>query len=251
MGASSMPPVLEVSQLSAGYGCSSVLHDVSLSIDQGEIVTVIGANGAGKSTLLRTISGLLKPSGGAVLHHGRRIDMLAAPDIARLGLLHIPENRHVFADQTTEDNLLLGAYLRMRTDGQATILRDMESMLDRFPNLKERRKSLAGVLSGGEQQMLAIARALIGKPKLLMLDEPSLGLAPAIVESVFAILLEERAKGATIVLVEQLAYQALSIADRGYVLRQGRIVMQGSSAELLARGDIQRAYLGSTDHGAV
>jgi len=243
--------ILEIAGLSAGYGHAPVLHDINISIAQGEMVAVIGANGAGKTTLLRTISGLIKPVAGEIRHAGRRIDALTAPAIARLGLLHVPENRHVFPDQTTEDNLLLGAYMRLRMESRAAILREVEELLERFSNLRERRRSLAGVLSGGEQQMLAIARALIGKPKLLMLDEPSLGLAPAVVDQTFAILMEERAKGTTILLVEQLAYQALSIADRGYVLNQGRIVMQGASATLREQADIRRAYLGTDANAAL
>lgn len=246
-----MSTILAISKLTAGYGHSPALRDIDMSVEAGELVAVIGANGAGKTTLLRTISGLLKAIAGEIHHNGDRIDVLTAPQVARLGLLHVPENRHVFPDQTTEDNLLLGAYLRARTESRVTILREVEELLERFPNLKERRKSLAGVLSGGEQQMLAIARALIGKPKLLMLDEPSLGLAPSIVAKMFEILVEERRKGMTILLVEQLAYQALSIADRGYVLNQGRVVMEGESKTLLKQTDIQRAYLGMDADAAV
>jgi branched-chain amino acid transport system ATP-binding protein len=246
-----MTRILEISGLTVGYGHSPVLTDVDISLAAGELIAVIGANGAGKTTLLRTISGLIKPMQGEIRHDSRRIDSLSAPDVARLGLLHVPENRHVFPDQTTEDNLLLGAYMRIRQEGRSEILGEVEALLERFPNLKERRKSLAGVLSGGEQQMLAIARALIGKPKILMLDEPSLGLAPAIVAKTFEILVEEKRRGMTILLVEQLAYQALSIADRGYVLQQGRVVMEGDSETLLQQTDIQRAYLGTVAHAAV
>jgi branched-chain amino acid transport system ATP-binding protein len=246
-----MTRILEISGLTVGYGHSPVLTDVDISLAAGELIAVIGANGAGKTTLLRTISGLIKPMRGEIRHNGTRIDSLAAPDVARLGLLHVPENRHVFPDQTTEDNLLLGAYMRIRQEGRSEILGEVEALLERFPNLKERRKSLAGVLSGGEQQMLAIARALIGKPKILMLDEPSLGLAPAIVAKTFEILVEEKRRGMTILLVEQLAYQALSIADRGYVLQQGRVVMEGDNETLLQQTDIQRAYLGTVAHAAV
>ena len=246
-----MTRILEISGLTVGYGHSPVLTDVDISLAAGELIAVIGANGAGKTTLLRTISGLIKPMRGEIRHNGTRIDSRAAPDVARLGLLHVPENRHVFPDQTTEDNLLLGAYMRIRQEGRSGILGEVEALLERFPNLKERRKSLAGVLSGGEQQMLAIARALIGKPKILMLDEPSLGLAPAIIAKMFEILVEEQRKGMTILLVEQLAYQALSIANRGYVLQQGRVVMEGDNETLLQQTDIQRAYLGTVAHAAV
>ena len=238
------PPVLHISGLAAGYGHSQVLHDINLTVGAGELVAVVGANGAGKTTLLRTISGLITPTAGEIHHNEVRIDRLSAPQVARLGVLHVPENRHVFPDQTTEDNLLLGAYMRAGSDDRNTIRQEMEAYFERFPNLGERRKSLAGVLSGGEQQMLAIARALIGKPKLLMLDEPSVGLAPAVTEQVFATLAEERRKGMTILLVEQLAYKALSIADRGYVLNQGAIVMQGDGKTLIEQAGIQRAYLG-------
>jgi len=237
--------VLDVSGLCAGYERTQVLHDIRLTVGAGELVAVVGANGAGKTTLLRTISGLISPMAGEIRHRGERIDRLPAPQVAHLGILHVPENRRVFPDQTTEDNLLLGAYMRMSSRERPAIRREMEEFFERFPNLGERRKSLAGVLSGGEQQMLAIARALIGKPKLLMLDEPSVGLAPAVTEQVFETLVEERRKGMTILLVEQLAYQALSIADRGYVLNQGTIVMEGEGKTLIAQAGIQRAYLGT------
>lgn len=239
------PPVLEISGLAAGYGQTQVLHDLNIVVHAGELVVVVGANGAGKTTLLRTVSGLITPHAGEIRHNGAPINKLGAPQVAKLGLLHVPENRHVFPDQTTEDNLLLGAYIRAGTVDRATIRREMEEYFERFPNLGERRKSLAGVLSGGEQQMLAIARALIGKPRLLMLDEPSVGLAPAVIERVFETLVEERRKGATILLVEQLAYQALSIADRGYVLNHGSIVMEGKGSLLIEQAGIRRAYLGT------
>ena len=246
-----LPPVLHISGLSAGYGHSQVLHDINVTVGAGELVAVVGANGAGKTTLLRTISSLITPTAGEIRHNGVRIDLLSAPQVARLGVLHVPENRHVFPDQTTEDNLLLGAYMRAGSDDRNTIRQEMEAYFERFPNLGERRKSLAGVLSGGEQQMLAIARALIGKPKLLMLDEPSVGLAPAVTEQVFETLAEERRKGMTILLVEQLAYKALSIADRGYVLNQGAIVMQGDGKALIEQAGIQRAYLGTQSDAVV
>ena len=245
------PLVLQISGLIAGYGHSQVLRDINLTVGAGELVAVVGANGAGKTTLLRTISSLIIPTAGEIHHNGVRIDQLTAPEVAKLGVLHVPENRHVFPDQTTEDNLLLGAYMRSGTDDRKSIRREMEAYFERFPNLGERRKSLAGVLSGGEQQMLAIARALIGKPKLLMLDEPSVGLAPAVTEQVFEILAEERRKGMTILLVEQLAYKALSIADRGYVLNQGAIVMQGDGTSLIEQAGIQRAYLGTQSDAVV
>jgi branched-chain amino acid transport system ATP-binding protein len=244
-------PILDIRGLCAGYGRSQVLHDIRLTVGAGELIAVVGANGAGKTTLLRTISGLIVPTSGEIHHEGERIDRKNAPQIAARGILHVPENRHIFPDQTTEDNLLLGAYMRMRQHNKQAIREEIEALLVRFPNLGHRRKSLAGVLSGGEQQMLAIARALIGKPKLLMLDEPSVGLAPAVTEQVFEILVEERRKGMTILLVVQLAYQALSIADRGYVLSHGAIVMEGKGEALISQAGIQRAYLGTQPDAVV
>jgi branched-chain amino acid transport system ATP-binding protein len=241
-------PLLEVERLVVGYGSAAVLHGVDLTIDEGSLVALVGGNGAGKSTLLRAISGLIPSRSGAVRFRGRAIDRLAPDRIARLGLLHVPEGRHVFPDQTTEDNLTLGAYRRMRREGRAAVRRDVESYFERFPQLAERRHSLAGLLSGGEQQILAIARALIGKPELLMLDEPSLGLAPQITSLIFRLLDEERRKGVTILLVEQLAYAAIGIADRGYVLSRGAIALSGASQDLLADPEIRSAYLGDGRH---
>jgi branched-chain amino acid transport system ATP-binding protein len=239
-----MTPILEISGLAAGYGSAMILRGIDLAIDEGEFVALVGSNGAGKSTLLRTISGLISPRSGAIKFLGRPIHRLSAERIARLGLLHVPEGRHVFPDQTTEDNLYLGAYCRVNGIDRKKIRGDVETFFERFPQLAERRKSLAGVLSGGEQQILAIARALIGRPRLLMLDEPSLGLAPAIIDVVFQSLVEEHRKGMTILLVEQLAYAALSIADRGYVLNRGSIVLRGASQTLLNNTEVRRAYLG-------
>jgi len=238
-------PLLSVRGLCAGYGAVDVIDAVDLVVAPGELVAVIGSNGAGKSSLLRAISGLIRIRKGAVDFMGHSLVKLAPERIARLGLLHVPEGRRVFADQTTEDNLWLGAYRRL-SDGRGDIAREIEALFERFPQIKERRNSPAGLLSGGEQQILAIARALIAKPRLLMLDEPSHGLAPTIVEIVFELLRELRANGTTILLVEQLAYGALSIADRGYVLSHGRIINGGSSASLLGDSDIQRAYLGQS-----
>jgi branched-chain amino acid transport system ATP-binding protein len=243
-------PLLEVEQLVVGYGSAAVLHGVDLRIDEGSLVALVGGNGAGKSTLLRAISGLIPPRSGTIRFRGETITGLAPERIARLGLLHVPEGRHVFPDQTTEDNLTLGAYRRIRREGGAAIRRDVEAVFERFPQLAERRHSLAGLLSGGEQQILAVARALIGKPALLMLDEPSLGLAPRITSLIFRLLEEERRKGVTILLVEQLAYAALGIADRGYVLARGGIALSGASGELLADPAIRQAYLGEGRHGA-
>jgi branched-chain amino acid transport system ATP-binding protein len=236
--------VLEVEGLVAGYGAAVVLQGVDLTVSEGELVSLVGSNGAGKSTLLRTISGLIRPQAGSIRFAGQSIAGHLPERIARSGLLHVPEGRRVFADQTTEDNLLLGAYRRLGTIDRTTLQDEVEEMFRRFPHLAERRRSLAGFLSGGEQQMLAIARALIGRPKLVMLDEPSLGLAPSIVEAVLDILVEQRRLGTTILLVEQLAEAALAIADRGYVLSHGRVVHSGVGREVLANDDVRRAYLG-------
>jgi branched-chain amino acid transport system ATP-binding protein len=236
------PPLLSIRGLCAGYGAADVIDSVDLTVEPGELVAVIGSNGAGKSSLLRAISGLIRIRSGTVDFMGKSLVNLAPERIARLGLLHVPEGRRVFADQTTEDNLWLGAYRRLN-DGNV-IAREIEELLERFPQLNERRHSRAGLLSGGEQQILAIARALMAAPQLLMLDEPSHGLAPTIVDAVFELLKDLRAKGTTILLVEQLAYGALSIADRGYVLSHGTIVSHGSSGALLGDAEIQRAYLG-------
>ena len=236
-------PLLQVDGLCASHGRAQILHDVSLAIAPGTLVALIGANGAGKTTLLRSLSGLM-PRSGRIAFAGTRIEALGAARIASLGLLQVPENRRVFVDQSVEDNLLLGAYMRLRAEGIAAIRRDMGELFERFPQIGERRDSLAGLLSGGEQQILAIARALIGKPRLLMLDEPSLGLAPRIVDQIFDLLAAERDRGLTILLVEQLALQALSIADRGYVLSHGRIAMQGEAASLISDAGVRDAYLG-------
>jgi branched-chain amino acid transport system ATP-binding protein len=236
--------VLEVAGLVVGYGAATVLHEVDLTVGEGELVALVGSNGAGKSTLLRTISGLIRARAGEIHFDSRDVGGLAPERIARLGLLHVPEGRRVFPNQSTEDNLLLGAYRRLGGADRHDIRRDVESYFERFPQLAERRRSLAGLLSGGEQQILAVARALIGRPKLLMLDEPSLGLAPAIIERLLGLLVEERRRGTTILLVEQLALAALSIADRGYVLSQGRVVLAGAGRDLVNDPHVRRAYLG-------
>ncbi len=241
-------PMLDVRELTAAYGSARVLHRVNITVNEGELVALVGGNGAGKSTLLRTISGLISPASGEVKFLGHPIDQFAPEEITRLGLLHVPEGRHVFPDQSVEDNLYLGAYRRAKAEGRAQIRADVKALFERFPQLAERRKSLAGLLSGGEQQILVIARALIGRPKLLMLDEPSLGLAPAIIDAVFETLLLERQNGLTILLVEQLAYAALSIADRGYVLNRGTIALSGPSRILLSNAEVRRTYLGEDRH---
>jgi branched-chain amino acid transport system ATP-binding protein len=238
-------PLLSIQGLSAGYGQVDVIDAVDLAVAPGELVAVIGSNGAGKTSLLRAISGLMRIRKGSIDFMGQSLLKLAPERIARLGLLHVPEGRRVFADQTVEDNLWLGAYRRL-SGQRSEIAREIEELFERFPQIKQRRTSLAGLLSGGEQQILAVARALIAQPKLLMLDEPSHGLAPTVVEAIFELLKELRAKGTTILLVEQLAYGALSIADRAYVLSHGRIISAGSGALLLEDPEIQRAYLGQS-----
>ncbi|MEY2619778.1 MAG: hypothetical protein RL522_2780 [Pseudomonadota bacterium] len=241
--------MLEVRGLTVGYGLANALTDVDLTVHSGEFVAVVGSNGAGKSTLLRAISGLLKPRAGEIRLHGERIDTLSPESIATLGIAQVPEGRRVFPDQTTEDNLWLGAYARLRKEPRARIADEIEGLFQRFEGLARRRHSPAGLLSGGEQQMLAIARALIGRPKLLMLDEPSLGLAPTIIEKVFQAMDQEHRAGTTLLLVEQLAYAALMAAQRGYVLDRGRVCAQGESQVLLADETIRQAYLGGVKHG--
>ncbi len=225
----------------SAYDTTTVLKGISLEVQEGEVVALIGANGAGKTTTLRTIAGLLTPRSGRVTFEGQSIGGLTAPRIVERGISLVPEGRRIFSALTVEENLRLGAY--RRTD--AEILGDTEAMMRRFPILGERRRQLGGSLSGGEQQMLAIARGLMSRPKLLMLDEPSLGLAPRMVEQIFDIVEEISAHGTTILLVEQNARLALSLADWGYVLQTGRVVLSADAAALLANPDVQRAYLGS------
>jgi branched-chain amino acid transport system ATP-binding protein len=233
-------PLLQVAALSAGYGAAPVLRGVHLEVGGGELVCVLGANGAGKSTLMRTLSGLHRPVDGRILLLSEQIQTFSAHAIARHGLVLVPEGRQVFPELSVTDNLLLGAFARPPADLEARV----ERLLDRFPQLRERRRSKAGLLSGGEQQMLALGRGLIGDPKVLMLDEPSLGLAPALVEDLYAILAELRDEGATILLVDQVARLALSIADRAYVLASGAIAQSGRAAELAQQTELERAYLG-------
>ncbi len=233
--------ILKVDHLSVNYGAIKAVRDVSFDIKEGEIVTLIGANGAGKSTILKTISGLLKPSAGDILFMGESLAKLTAPKIVAAGVSQVPEGRRIFADMTVKENLQLGAYLRKDKDG---INEDMEKMFKRFPILKERQKQDAATLSGGEQQMLAMARALMAKPKLLLLDEPSMGLAPIYIQEIFDIIESINKEGMTILLIEQNARQALSIADRGYVLASGEVKMTGTGQELLHDPAVQKAYLG-------
>jgi branched-chain amino acid transport system ATP-binding protein len=234
--------MLVIKGLRSGYGKIEVLHGLDMDIEQGKIVTLIGANGAGKTTLLRTISGLLRPSAGSIDFEGESIVRQPAHRIVALGISHVPEGRAILKRMTVIDNLRMGAYVR----GDAEVAADIDSVLTRFPVLGERRQQLAGTLSGGEQQMLAIGRALVARPRLLLLDEPSLGLAPKIVTRIFLTLRELKSEGKTILLVEQNARQALQVADRGYVMERGRIVISGSGQELLSMPEVQRTYLGQS-----
>ncbi|MGE7182741.1 ABC transporter ATP-binding protein [Peribacillus sp. NPDC006672] len=233
--------MLKIEDINVYYGNIQALKGISLSINEGEIVTLIGANGAGKSTMLKTISGLLKPKQGKIMYEGLSIGGKAAQSIVKMGISHVPEGRRVFANMTVEENLQLGAYLRK---DKAGIKQDMEKVYELFPRLLERLKQQSGTLSGGEQQMLAMGRALMAKPRLLLLDEPSMGLAPLLVKQIFHIIEEINNTGTTILLVEQNANLALSIADRAYVVETGRIVLSGKSEELTASEEIKNAYLG-------
>ena len=232
--------LLEVDSLLAGYGEIQALHGVSLELEEGTLCAIVGANGAGKTTLLRAISGLVAKRGGTVRFGGSDITSLAPHAIVRAGLAHVPEGRHMLANMSVEENLLVASSVRH----DDAVRDDIDAIFSRFPILQSRRSLPAGSLSGGEQQMLAIARALISRPRALLLDEPSMGLAPKLVAEIFAIVREERARGASILLVEQNARAALGIADRAYVLERGRIVLRGTGAELLEREDVTAAYLG-------
>ena len=236
------PAVLKLSAARVRYGSIEAVKGVDLEVRAGEVVAIIGANGAGKSTLLKGIAGLEPLADGKVVIDGQDCSALAAHRRVALGLALCPEGRGVFPDQTVRDNLLLGAYLRGARDPQ--VRANLQREFDRFPRLKERQHQLAGTLSGGEQQMLAIARALMSEPRLLLLDEPSLGLAPLITADIFRTLAQLRESGLTILLVEQMAYQALSLADRAYVLETGRITAQGSGRALLRDPQVRAAYLG-------
>ena len=233
--------LLEVEGVDTYYGRVQALHGVSLTIDDGEIVTLIGSNGAGKTTTLRTISGLARPARGRVRLRGTDISGLPPDRVVMRGIGHAPEGRRVFGRMTVRDNLFLGAYVRKDAAG---IRSDEERVFGFFPRLRERRNQIAGTLSGGEQQMLAIGRALMSRPKILLLDEPSLGLAPILVDTIFQVIREINGQGTTILLIEQNAAKALQVANRGYVLETGRIVQEGSAKALLESPDVQRAYLG-------
>jgi branched-chain amino acid transport system ATP-binding protein len=233
--------MLKLTELDVYYGAIHALRGVSVEVNEGEIVTLIGANGAGKSTLLRTASAMVRARSGSVHFLQQDIGRASMASIVGRGLIHCPEGRRIFANLTVKENLELGAYLRK---DRAGIARDLERALQLFPRVRERLAQVAGTLSGGEQQMLAIGRALMSRPKLLMLDEPSLGLAPVIVQDIFRIIKEINAEGVAVLLVEQNANQALAIADRGYVLETGRIVLSGPARQLLTDPEVRKAYLG-------
>jgi branched-chain amino acid transport system ATP-binding protein len=239
-----MPAMLEISDLAVDYGQVRALHGVSLRVGPGQAVCVIGSNGAGKTTLLRTISGFLAPAAGSITLAGRSLAGLAPHLITRLRVAHVPEGRHVFPDQSVDDNLVLGAWSRHRAESRAEIESDREAVFELFPRLRDRRRQLAGTLSGGEQQMLAIGRAMMLRPAMLMLDEPSMGLAPLLIEEVFRRLLELKRRGITMLLVEQLAYRALEVADYGYVIEHGRIQLEGPAATLANDPRVRASYLG-------
>ena len=231
--------LLDVRDLRTAYGAIEALHGISFRVDRGEIVALLGANGAGKTTTLRTICGLLAPRGGTVTFDGRRIDGLRAHLLVRLGLTMVPEGRWIIGVMTVEENLRLGAYVEPDVPADA-----LDRVFGLFPRLRERRRQLAGTLSGGEQQMLAIARALMTKPRLLLLDEPSMGLAPVIVRTMLQTIAEINREGTTVLLVEQNANAALRLAHRGYVLENGRIALEGTGAELARHEGVRRSYLG-------
>ena len=232
---------LEIKDLHVSYGGIRALKGIDLTVEEGQIVTLIGANGAGKSTTLRAISGLQKPQSGSILYGGEELVGLPAKEIVRRGIIHVPEGRRVFPDMTVAENLKIGAFLRKDKDGIAS---DMDYVYSLFPRLKERSWQPAGTLSGGEQQMLAVGRALMSRPKVLMMDEPSLGLAPLIVKDIFSIIRRVNADGITVLLIEQNANAALRIADYGYVLETGVIALTGTGEELLRNESVREAYLG-------
>ena len=233
--------MLEVKDLNVHYGVIHALKDVSMEVKEGEIVSLIGANGAGKTTLLHSISGLLKKTSGDIMFLGHSLNKTSAKNIVKEGITQVPEGRHIFPGMSVYENLIIGAYLRKDKEG---IKEDLNNIYQRFPILKQRSNQDASTLSGGEQQMLAMGRALMARPKILLLDEPSMGLAPILVKEIFQIIKDINAEGTTVLLVEQNAKMALSIANRGYVMETGKIVMSGTGAELIESSDIQKAYLG-------
>ena len=233
--------MLEVKNLSVHYGMIKAVRNVDFKVNEGEIVSLIGANGAGKSTILKTLSGLIYPSEGEIVYLGENIASTSAKKIVEKGLVQVPEGRHVFPGLTVKENLELGAFLRKDKEG---IQKDMEDVFERFPILKERKDQDTQTLSGGEQQMLAMGRALMSRPKLLLLDEPSMGLAPIFIREIFKIIQEIQKTGTTVLLIEQNAKMALSISNRAYVLETGSVVLSGTGQELLESDEIQKAYLG-------
>jgi len=233
--------LLEVKDLEVYYGAIRALQGISFSVSEGEIVTLIGANGAGKSTTLRAVSGLIQARKGEIIFKGQRLNKVPAHKIVRLGISHVPEGRQIFPNLTVTENLLMGAFTRADKD---EVEKSLQMVMERFPRLKERKSQLAGTLSGGEQQMLAMGRGLMGKPTLLILDEPSMGLSPLLVEEIFEIIKTINRQGTTVLLVEQNAYMALQVAHRAYVLETGRIVLSGPTAELQADPRVRGAYLG-------
>lgn len=233
--------MLVLKDVNVSYGAIHAIHDVSLTVNDGEIVSLIGANGAGKTTILHTITGLKKASSGTIEYNGEDLMKTQASKIITLGMAHVPEGRHIFPAMTVLENLEMGAYIRK---DKSNIQETMEEVFERFPRLKERKKQSAGTLSGGEQQMLAVGRALMSKPKILLMDEPSMGLSPLLVKEIFHIIKEVHKQGITVLLVEQNAKMALSIADRAYVLETGRIAMSGNAKELLTNEKVKKAYLG-------
>ena len=232
--------MLAIEKLQVAYGKVQALWDVTLGVPDGEIVALVGANGAGKTTLLKTVSGLLRRQSGSITYDGKHIEEASPPEIVQHGIVHVPEGRKLFPEMTVIDNLLMGAF----TTPQSERPQRLERVFNIFPVLKERRKQIAGTLSGGEQQMVAIGRGLMGGPKLLMLDEPSLGLAPILVEEVFRVIAEINRLGVTVFLVEQNTQNALSLAHKGFVMELGRIALSGSGSELLANSNVRKAYLG-------
>ena len=233
--------LLEVEDLSVAYGAIEAVKGISLSVEAGQVVTLLGTNGAGKTTTLRTISGLLRPKAGQVRFDDQRLDGIPAHEVVERGVAHSPEGRRIFPLMTVEENLELGAYSRSRAGG---VREDIDKVFERFERLKERRSQKAGTLSGGEQQMLAIGRALMSRPRLLMLDEPSMGLSPIMIQLIFATIAELKEQGVTILLVEQNASAALKLADYGYVLETGRIVLEGTGEQLMNDDSVRKAYLG-------
>ncbi len=236
--------MLELVGVTAGYGRLVALREVSLHVPEGAVATVVGANGAGKSTLLRVVSGLVPARSGRVLLAGQDITGWPAEKVVAAGVAHVPERRQLFGSMRVEDNLLLGAYLRLRQGLRREVEEDLQRVYDLFPRLRERRRQVAATLSGGEQQMLAIGRALMARPRLLLLDEPSLGLAPLLVRELFRVIRRLREDGYTVLLVEQNAHQALRVADVAYVMETGTVTLRGSGPELLSRPEVQAAYLG-------